>query len=311
MPDSRSCASVSVGIVVYNTDPSLLAECIDSVHTQRGCDLGDVEIVVHDNSANENLREQFRSKVDVWVSSSNVGFAAAANRCVELASHEWVLLLNPDARLGTEALQRLAHMVTRDKSAGDRLYCGWLISGQRVQVDAMMLWIFSLSRLVRRPWYRRRLEREAERVTVEVQKVSGGACFGARSTMIALGPYDDRFFLYGEDADMSVRARRKGLALVAVPGVRVAHRAASSQATHSSLVEAARADAAIRLSAYRLGRAGSYLFRLEFLVVTVLGVFLARRTSSRSAAARLQRLTVIRQWGLRMDVPKWDPECLR
>ncbi|MFE0748291.1 glycosyltransferase [Gordonia sp. NPDC058843] len=296
---------------MYNTDPALLKECINSIRSQQGSEVGDVEIVVHDNSSSQDLFDQFRGAVDVWISSPNVGFAAAANRCVELARHEWILLLNPDARLGDGALHRLASLATRDMAAGDRIYCGWLISGQRVQVDAMMLWISSLSRVVRRAWYRRYLERRSGRDAVEIQKVSGGACFGSRSTLLALGPYDSRFFLYGEDADMSARARHSGIALMAVPGVHVTHSAASSQASHSALVEAARADAAIRLSAYRLGRVGSYLFRFEFLLVTLLGAVLAARTSSKSARTRLKRLLVMRQWGLRMDLPKWDPACLK
>lgn len=299
---------LSVAVVAYKTDPALLTRCLDSIDAA-GKDFADnVEIIVHDNSGDDSLEAKFKSRTDVWIASGNVGFARAANECVRVASGAFVLLLNPDAAVSPGALDCFVKSSSFEDAPS--VLCGWLVDSEgEVQVDAMTYWVFSGARFARRRRESARLTRLGKReVLVPIQKVSGGACFARKSILEELGPYDERYFLYGEDADFSRRATQKGLRLYAVPAARVSHQAASSQAVFSTLVESARADAAVRLSAYQSTYLVSLLFRLEFLVVTLLGLLIPeRRTSSGTRLARLRRLQVLVKWGLSRDLEVWTP----
>lgn len=296
--------AVTVGVVVYDTDPDLLSRCMESIRREERRSGLPVEIVVVDNSSSAALRSRFADGCDRWIPSTNDGFAVAANRCVREATREYVLLLNPDAALGEGALTELVRLHTPGS-----VLCGWLQApGQGLQVDALMFWWSSTQRLVKRRRERRRLLREgATHDVVSVSKVSGGAAFGLRRELLEFGPYDEEFFLYGEDADFSHRFRRAGGRLYAVPGATVEHAAASSQESHSDMVEDARVDAAIRLTAHHLPVVLDYLARLDLVAVTLAGALVPGRTSSRQRSTRLRRLRQVRRWGLRRRVERFRP----
>ncbi len=98
---------VSVCIANYNGE-QLLADCIDSVLAQEGAPA--IEIIVHDDGSSDAsirlLRERYR-QVELLASDHNVGFCIANNRMVDMASGEFVLLLNNDAALFPDAIATL------------------------------------------------------------------------------------------------------------------------------------------------------------------------------------------------------------
>lgn len=98
---------VSVCIANYNGE-HMLADCIDSVLAQDG-DIT-VEIIVHDDASPDDSVQLLRDRypqVELLTSAENVGFCVANNRMVVHARGEYVLLLNNDAALHTDALAQL------------------------------------------------------------------------------------------------------------------------------------------------------------------------------------------------------------
>jgi hypothetical protein len=147
------------------------------------------------------------------------------------------------------------------------------------------------------------LERNKHLQVIPVKKVSGGALFGDTAALKSLGPFDESFFLYGEDVDLSLRARRSGLPLTLVPNARVLHDAGYSQRTHAPLVERARCDAALRLIHGRWGRVGALAGIAELLPVTLLGM-LKQNNSSHSARARAARFVELIRWARSLGRPR-------
>ncbi len=97
----------SVCIANYNGE-ALLPDCIDSVLRQ-DCDF-DVEIIVHDDASDDASVNLLRGKypqVKIIESTENVGFCIANNRMAESAKGDYLLLLNNDAALHTDALRSL------------------------------------------------------------------------------------------------------------------------------------------------------------------------------------------------------------
>lgn len=292
---------VTIIVIAFKTSHDLLAASLASARQLQG-----TELIVVDNSPTDALRDAFGPLADVWISGhGNIGFARAANTGVRAARGSHVLLLNPDAWLSPGALTAL---VRAAGGAPGALFCGWLEQQGVPQVDAYLHWWSSTGRLLRRRAYRTYLESTTTTSPpIPVQKVCGGGLFAATQLLEQLGPFDERFFLYGEDADLSVRARKRGIDLFAVPTARIEHRAASSQAAHSILVEQARADAAVRITRYHLPRVLSLLAQLDLLVVTALGLLESRASSSASAQGRRSRFAVILAWGLRSDRAPFAP----
>lgn len=292
---------VTIIVIAFKTSHDLLSASLASARQLDG-----TELIVIDNSPTDALRDVFGTMADEWISGhGNIGFARAANLGVRAARGSHVLLLNPDASLSSGALDAL---IRAAGAAPGSLFCGWLEQQGVPQVDAYLHWWSSTGRLLRRRAYRTYLESTtAAAPPIPVQKVCGGGLFAATRLLEDLGPFDERFFLYGEDADLSVRARKQEIGLYAVPGARIEHRAASSQVAHSVLVEQARADAAVRITRYNLPRVLSLLAQLDLLVVTALGLVGSRASSSASARGRRSRFAVILGWGLRRDRAPFAP----
>lgn len=297
---------LSVIVVTFRTDQDLLRRCIASIRAAAGAAEIDAQLIIVDNSADSSLAA-FRGSADVWVDTGeNLGFARACNIGIEKADAPITLFLNPDATLSAESLSNVSEVVS--STGVPALFCGWLEQNGVTQVDAFMIWWTSTGRLMRRRRYRRLLDAESRTgAPVAVEKVSGGALFGRTKDLRFLGPFDERFFLYGEDVDLSLRGRATGFSLFAHPGVVVEHLASSSMASHSTLVEAARADAAIRLNAYHLPYWASLLTRLEFAAISIVGLFPGLSRTSGSSRARFARLLQIKRWGLRRESPPFRP----
>jgi GT2 family glycosyltransferase len=97
----------SVCIANYN-GVAMLADCLESVLTQQG-DLS-IEIIVHDDASTDDsvtwLRKNY-PQVELLASAQNVGFCVSNNRMVAHARGEYILLLNNDAALASDALVTL------------------------------------------------------------------------------------------------------------------------------------------------------------------------------------------------------------
>lgn len=116
---NRPAAPVcSVCVANYN-GVALLADCLDSVLAQQG-DLS-VEIIVHDDASTDDslalLRDHY-PQVEVLASEQNVGFCISNNRMAAHARGEYILLLNNDAALFSDALATLVDAASREPSPG-------------------------------------------------------------------------------------------------------------------------------------------------------------------------------------------------
>jgi len=108
----------SVCIANYN-GAHMLAECLDSVLEQTSG--VPIEIIVHDDASTDEsvafLRERY-PQVEILASADNVGFCVGNNRMVAHARGEYVLLLNNDAALFSDALASLLAAARNQGQAG-------------------------------------------------------------------------------------------------------------------------------------------------------------------------------------------------
>lgn len=220
-------------VVGYRSEEHIGA-CLDSLHG--AADGLGFEAIVVDNSPDELTTEAVRARAplaQVERTGANLGFARAANLGARLARGRAVLFLNPDARLEVASLRRL--------------WEGLLSSLAPVAVGPTLVDASGRPGVSARPGHRLRtilfeslmLDRLFPSSSWVVRSGSGpapvavpclsGACLLVeRASFEALGGFDERFFLYGEDVDFCLRAHRSGRPLALVPAARAIHEGASS-----------------------------------------------------------------------------------
>ncbi len=247
---------VTVGVVVvsYNSARDLRA-CLDSLAAAATPDTR-LEVVVVDNASTDGSADLVRRhspSVRVIDAGGNLGFARAVNLGAAAVPGDHVLLLNPDAVLLPGALEALVTFAEEHPDHG--LYGGRVLEEDGstdpsscwgdMTVRSLLCFATGLSTAFPRnpvldPESLGRWQRDDVR---EVPVVTGCLLLVRRDAWEALGGMDETYWLYGEDADFSLRARQHGLRPVVVPDARIRHvkGASSPGGTKMSLVLAGRA----------------------------------------------------------------------
>jgi N-acetylglucosaminyl-diphospho-decaprenol L-rhamnosyltransferase len=212
---------LSILVVSYNTK-KLTLECLASVFEQTR--LTSFELIVWDNASSdgspEAIDEAYGSRIQLVKSDENFGFAAANNRAAEIATGDLLLLLNPDTVILDGAIDILVAFADRFPECGiwggrTLFKDGSLNSSScwgRQTVWSLFCQATGLSVVFKRTsifnpegvggW-----SREGVR-TVDI--VSGCFLMIRRELWTALGGFREEFFMYGEEADLCLRAKKLG-----------------------------------------------------------------------------------------------------
>lgn len=188
------------------------------------------EIIVLDNSNDgdewSRLLELQASdrRLRLHRSSSNVGFGAAMNAISKFAPgrpDDLIWLLNPD----TEVLAFDPAETVRVLESDFSIVSPVIVQGRTA--EEQRIWFsggtVDLERgVVEHVRFGRELAHEDEHVHVS-EFVTGAAPLLFRSTFERLGGFDEQFFLYWEDVDLSLRATEAGMRMAVIPFARVWH----------------------------------------------------------------------------------------
>ena len=131
--------------------------------------------------------------------SRNIGFGAACNRGAEAAKTEFVLFLNPDARLKGGALESLLEDAAHNPDAV-------AFNPRLVGADGKAHFKRRSKLLPRAAW----LGRGWPEASCDVPVLSGAALLVRRADFEAVGGFDPALFLYHEDDDLSLRLAARG-----------------------------------------------------------------------------------------------------
>ncbi len=229
---------LSIIIVNWNTR-DLLRDCLMSVFANLGT--LDCEVYVVDNdSIDGSLSMVIREfpRVKLVRNTENLGFAAANNETMRLASGRYLLLLNSDTLVQGDVLERCFDFMEQNARAG-MMGCRVHNSDGSLQFSNsrfpslanLTLLTTGLSRL---PWppsfdryqMRRWLRRDARQVEV----ISGCFMFARAAAVAQVGLMDESFFFFGEETDWCQRFRETAWELWFAPvGVITHHGGGSSK----------------------------------------------------------------------------------
>ncbi|MFB8388045.1 glycosyltransferase [Microbacterium sp. NPDC055910] len=171
-----------------------------------------VEWIVVDNASQDDSVEVARSLgARVVPLDRNRGFGGANNVGFEASAAPFVAFVNPDITVNLGSLDRLRELIERT---------GAIVSPQLLYPDGRPQpngrgYPFLANKVLNRVEaedrpsdYRRFAPPGAD---IDVVWFMGAAVLGSRTTFDALGPWDERFFVYYEDSDLGLRAARRGI----------------------------------------------------------------------------------------------------
>jgi GT2 family glycosyltransferase len=194
------------------------------------------------------VRTEF-PRVRLIQNPDNRGFSAANNQGIKQTRGKYVLLLNSDTLVLAGALAAMSEFMDQHPESG-AVGCQLLCADGRIQISAggeaslgiarVLVRLSGLTRLVQGDRVRRFLRRylgfalgstlraclepyATDESPLEVDILSGACLMLRREAIEKVGLLDERFFMYLEDLDYSLRLRNAGWKLYYLPAVSITH----------------------------------------------------------------------------------------
>lgn len=220
-------------IVLNYRSPRDTIKCVRALLAQTIAEK--LEILIVDNHSDDEsigwLRAQFNDhpRIRFIEERDNSGYGRGNNAALAKASGEFVLIINPDNTMPTDALEQMLQALQSHPDAG---IVGPALVHPDGSVRASAREFPKLSDLIRKRLFPNAWQKEYERWLQNVAKQTVvpvdwlvGACILMRTDLLrSLRGFDPRFFLFFEDIDLCRRVRGLGKTVLYLPSVHVADR---------------------------------------------------------------------------------------
>lgn len=237
---NRAPGRIDVVIVTYASRETIVA-CLAGLKTMAR--LGEIVVVEHGTDGAGECAA--RLGATAVFDRRNPGFAAGQNAGRRRTSAPFVLILNPDAVIDGPAVDRGAAILDGqaavaavqgaivDPDTGDpersasRGLGPFHLWGRAIGAGRLRRLRMARCVAARFPGLRDHVER-IPGAPIDVEALAATALLTRRAALEEIGGFDETFFLYGEDMDLSRRLRCAGWRLVALPDRWATHRWGSS-----------------------------------------------------------------------------------
>jgi len=226
---------VSIIIVSYNTK-ELTKQTIQSVFDKtEGIEY---EVIVVDNDSKdgsvEELKKTFQNRITIIQSKENLGFGKANNLGIKQSKGKYIFLLNSDTELINNAIKIFYDYMEQNEQVG---VCGGnLYNVNEVPEESYMMYTNTVGSY----FYWRYMELVYNIIAKfnkkknycrfnysnkikEVGYISGADMFIRKEALDKVGLFDEKIFMYLEDADLNFRIKNKGYNIKSVPQAKISH----------------------------------------------------------------------------------------
>jgi O-antigen biosynthesis protein len=214
------CLVLSIIIVNYNVK-YFLEQCLYSIRKANYSLQAEV-IVIDNNSIDDSLPylEPKFPEVKFHKAIANIGFAKACNIGLSYASGDYILFLNPDTIIGEDTFQKCIDFFERTDNCGAlgvKMVDGageFLKESKRAFPSPLtsLFKLFGLGRVFTQSkvFNRYHLGHLDANKNHEVDVLAGAFLMVRKSVLDIIGAFDEKFFMYGEDVDLSYRVQQAG-----------------------------------------------------------------------------------------------------
>lgn len=191
-------------VIPHRNSGSLLEQCVDALTVARGVD----EIVVADEGSTDGSAARVEERPGVRVvQSTRRGFAAAMNVGIDAALGDQLLLLNSDAFVRPDTVERLQRRLDENPRLA---LCGAALIDADGRRSKTHTYLFTWWRaMVDTANIRPSLSQEGTGLT-RAQAVLPTCALARREALAEIGGFDERFTFYYEDLDVSLRLAKAG-----------------------------------------------------------------------------------------------------
>ncbi|MDP2934725.1 MAG: glycosyltransferase family 2 protein [bacterium] len=194
-------------------------ECLDSL---KKLDYPNFEVLAVDNDPNHRLGDlNFNYKVTKLVNAENRGFSGGNNTGIKYALNngaDYILLLNNDTVIEPEFLKKLVEAGEKDEKIGilgPMIYkCG---TDEIHFAGGKISWLYN----------------EAKHVPGANDFITGACFLIKRKVVEKIGLMPEDYFLYFEDAEWCLKARRAGFDCKVVSEARIGHKVSKNTQEYS------------------------------------------------------------------------------
>jgi hypothetical protein len=223
---------ITASIVTYNTKLEDLKRVIDSF---MNCTLN-IHLYILDNSPNDSLRkfvaELDNKKISYKFNNKNGGYGWGHNRVLEdiKANSKYHLILNPDIYFKKNILEKIYNYMEKNKDVGQVMPLVKYPSGEIQYLckqlptpkDLFLRKFCPIKSIVEKNDYKYEMRETGYNKIMEVPILSGCFMFLRTDIFTSIGGFDERFFMYLEDFDLTRRMGEKSKTIF-FPEVEIVH----------------------------------------------------------------------------------------
>ncbi|MCK4257686.1 MAG: glycosyltransferase [Halanaerobiales bacterium] len=212
----ESDKSVDLVIINYNT-LSYLKECIESIRINT---IYPHNIIVVDNGSMDGSISYLRKllKITLIENKKNYGYATACNQGIMAGNGEFVAVLNTDLRMSKGWLTEMIETAKTDDKIG--VVGPKLVNKKNQIVGAGVTQLDSICSP--RGWHEKDRLGLYDKVE-DCYSVSGACYLIRRKALNKVGAFDENYFFYFEETDLSLRMLEKGYRIVYCPNAKILH----------------------------------------------------------------------------------------
>jgi GT2 family glycosyltransferase len=244
----KSFPGVCIIVVNWN-NPTDTIECISSI---RMLDYPNLELIVVDNGSSDNSVERIRQEypdINLMETGENLGYAGGHNFALKsalLGESKYFLLLNNDTIIANDLVTHLVKALLDHPEAGfatpmileyyapEQIFClGCLLDIKKVEG----IRLHAGEHMESHDWK-----------SDQVDFADGSGLFFDRRLVDAIGMMDEEYFVYYEETDWCIRARKAGFKIITVPKARMWHKVSATTKKASPIVTYYMTRNALRLT---------------------------------------------------------------
>lgn len=221
---------VSIIILNYNRNNNTL-ECLNSLQKQT---YNHFEIILVDNGSKHSTYlelkksiEKFENRLNISFirETTNLFFTGGNNKALKIARGSYLCLLNDDTIVNPDFIERMVNFFEQNPDAG-------MISPKiKVYKDKNYLWYAGVDINLRQPnvsklrgiWEFDPQNKKYNEI-VQTDYAAGTALFLKKEVLDKIGLLDEIFFMYFEETDWNIRAKKKGYKIYYVPTAIIYHK---------------------------------------------------------------------------------------